>query len=153
MHIAVYLGAFRGDSSHSGLVMGIARAFLAQKSLHRYTPSHSASRISLFPLVQGASLRPFTFTHRTELCAGACRLQPYVFATRERKHSCTYLWIIGLSDFKMCRFFSFPFGTFKIFLTFLFRKLSVLCDSRFFKHQRLLQSWSWIFSFYIRWRI
>lgn len=59
--ILLYLGAFRRDSSHSGLVTGIAR-IPRTKVVTSLRPRIQLRVFPFFPLYN-ASLRPFTFTH------------------------------------------------------------------------------------------
>lgn len=59
--ILLYLGAFRRDSSHSGLVTGIAR-IPRTKVVTSLRPRIQLRVFPFFPLY-GVSLRPFTFTH------------------------------------------------------------------------------------------
>lgn len=106
---AVYLGAFRGDSSHSGLVMGIARIPRTKvvTSLHALAFSFanlpfpsSLSRI----LLLYRSLRPFTFTQSRNCAPKRARLDR-TCALYSTKHS-GYFWILGPPD--LDRFLRFP---------------------------------------------
>lgn len=129
MHLAyayccISRSAFRGDSSHSGLVMGIARIPRTKvvTSLHALTFSFAYPPFC--PYSTGASLRPFTFTHSPELCAGACRLQPYVCTT----HANIRIFL----DFRISRISNMPIlsipGIIKIVLTF-YQRFPVILNS------------------------